>query len=174
LSDLIARAGGLTDEAYADGIIFARSQGGIGRVGVELSQAMRRYESSDNLILRDGDNITIPAYNSVVSIRGAVNQPSTVSYVRGRGIDYYISAAGGPSKMADEGRAYVVQPSGKLESVRKRFLLPSTNPQPRPGSVVTVPEKDPNDRIDYVALAGAITSILASTVAIVIAITRRP
>jgi protein involved in polysaccharide export with SLBB domain len=174
LSDLIGRAGGLTDEAYADGIVFNRSQGNVGRVGVELSSALRRYEGSDNLILRDGDNITIPAFNSVVSIRGAVNQPSTVSYVRGRGIDYYISAAGGPSKLADEGRAYVVQPSGKLESVRHRFLLPSTNPQPRPGSVVTVPEKDPNDRIDYVALAGAITSILASTVAIVIAVTNRP
>jgi protein involved in polysaccharide export with SLBB domain len=174
LSDIIARAGGLTDEAYADGIVFNRTQGGIGRVGVELSSALRRYESSDNLILRDGDNITIPAYNSVVTIRGAVNQPSTVAYVRGRGIDYYISAAGGPSRLADEGRAYVVQPSGKLESVRNRLLLPSTNPQPRPGSVVTVPEKDPNDRKDYVAIAGAVASILASTVAIIIAITNRP
>jgi protein involved in polysaccharide export with SLBB domain len=174
LSDLIARAGGLTDEAYADGIVFNRTQAGIGRVGVELSSALRRYEGSDNLILRDGDNITIPAYNSVVTIRGAVNQPSTVAYVRGRGIDYYISAAGGPSKLANEGRAYVVQPSGKLESVRRRLLLPSTNPQPRPGSIVTVPERDPADRVDYVALAGAITSILASTVAIIIAITRRP
>ncbi|MFL5606306.1 MAG: SLBB domain-containing protein [Gemmatimonadaceae bacterium] len=174
LSDLITRAGGLTDEAYADGIVFSRTQGSIGRVGVELSAALRRYESSDNLILRDGDNITVPAYNSVVSIRGAVNQPSTVAYVRGRGIDYYISAAGGPSKLADESRAYVVQPSGKLESVRNRFLLPSTNPQPRPGSVVTVPEKDPNDRKDYVAIAGAVASVLASTTAIIIAISRRP
>jgi hypothetical protein len=40
--------------------------------------------------------------------------------------------------------------------------------------VVTVPEKDPNDRKDYVAIAGAITSILASTVAIIVAIARRP
>ena len=172
LSDLLQRAGGLTDEAYADGIVFNRSQGGIGRVGVELSTALRRYESNDNLILRDGDNITIPAYNSVVTIRGAVNQPSTVAYVRGKGIDYYISAAGGPSPTADEGRAYVVQPSGKLESVRRRFLVPSAMPQPRPGGIVTVPERDPNDKKDYLAIAGAVSSILASTVAIIIAVTR--
>jgi protein involved in polysaccharide export with SLBB domain len=172
LSDLLQRAGGLTDEAYADGIIFLRTQGGIGRVGVELSSALRRYEGSDNLILRDGDNITIPAYNSVVSIRGAVNQPSTVAYVRGKGIDYYISAAGGPSRLADEGRAYVVQPSGKLESVRHRLLVPSAMPQPRPGSVVTVPERDPSDRRDYVALIGAVASVLASTVAIIVALRR--
>jgi protein involved in polysaccharide export with SLBB domain len=174
LSDLVQRAGGLTDEAYADGIVFNRPLGGIGRVGVDLSAALRRYESSDNIILRDGDNITIPAFNSVVTIRGAVNQPSTVAYVRGKGIDYYISAAGGPSPMGDEGRAYVMQPSGKLESVHRRFLLGSTIPQPKPGSTVTVPEKDPTDKKDYVQIAGAITSILASSVALIIAVTRRP
>jgi polysaccharide export outer membrane protein len=173
LSDLLLRAGGLTDEAYADGIVFNRTQGGIGRVGVELSTALRRYESNDNLILRDGDNITIPAYNSVVTIRGAVNQPSTVAYVRGKGIDYYISAAGGPSRLADEGRAYVIQPSGKLESVHHRFLVPSSMPQPRPGSIVTVPERDPADKKDYLAITGAVASIIGSTVAIIVAITRR-
>jgi protein involved in polysaccharide export with SLBB domain len=93
LSDLIARAGGLTDDAYADGIVFNRAEGAIGRVGVDLSSALARYEGSDNLILRDGDNITVPPFNSTVTIRGAVNQPSTVAYVRGRSLDYYIRAA---------------------------------------------------------------------------------
>ena len=172
LSDLIARAGGLTDEAYADGIVFVRGQSGVGRVGVELSSALRHYESSDNLILRDGDNITIPAYNSIVSIRGAVNQASTVAYVAGKGIDYYINAAGGAARNGDDGRAYVVQPSGKLEAVRKRFLLPTSVPRPRPGSVVTVPEKDPADRKDYVALTGTVAQIIASTIAIIVALKR--
>jgi protein involved in polysaccharide export with SLBB domain len=172
LSDLVKRAGGLTEEAYADGIVFQRTQGAIGRVGVDLSSALRRYESSDNLILRDGDNITVPSYNSVVTIRGAVNQPSTVAYVRGKGIDYYINAAGGPSRLGDDGRAYVVQPSGKLEAVRHRFLVPSSLPQPRPGSIVTVPEKDPLDRTDYIALAGSITSVLGTLLAIVVTLRR--
>ncbi|HLM18635.1 MAG TPA: SLBB domain-containing protein, partial [Acidimicrobiia bacterium] len=95
LSDLVKRAGGLTTEAYADGIVFNRRDNNIGRVGVELSSALRRYESADNLILRDGDNIAIPPYNAVVTIRGEVNAPSTVAYIRGKGIDYYIGAAGG-------------------------------------------------------------------------------
>jgi polysaccharide export outer membrane protein len=172
LSDVIQRAGGLTDEAYADGIIFNRLQGSVGRVGVELSKALGRYDSSDNLILRDGDNITIPAFNSVVTIRGAVNQPSTVAYVAGRSIEYYIDAAGGPSKLADEGRAYVVQPSGKLESIRRRTLLPSSMPEPRPGSIVTVPEKDPADRKDYTAIVSSVASIIATLVTIVVALKR--
>ncbi|MDQ2666067.1 MAG: SLBB domain-containing protein [Gemmatimonadota bacterium] len=172
LSDLIARAGGLTDEAYADGIVFVRSQYGAGRVGIELSSALRNHESSDNLILRDGDNISIPAYNATVTIKGAVNQPSTLAYEPGKGIDYYIGAAGGASRNGDEGRAYVTQPSGKLESVHNHFFFPSSMPRPRPGSVVTVPEQDPADKRDFVALVGTVAQSIAALVAIIVAIKR--
>jgi len=172
LSDLIKRAGGLTDEAYADGIVFTRRDNNIGRVGVELSTALRRYDSSDNLILRDGDNITIPPFNATVTIRGAVNAPSTVAYVRGRGIDYYIDAAGGASPKADEDHAYVTQPSGKLESVRHHFFLPDQMPKPRPGSVVTVPESDGSPKRDWIPLVTGLAQIIGSTVAIIIAVTR--
>ncbi|MEO8563379.1 MAG: SLBB domain-containing protein [bacterium] len=172
LADLVARAGGLTDEAYADGIVFNRRENGIGRVGVELSAALRRHESSDNLILRDGDNISIPPYNAVVTIRGAVNAPSTVAYIRGKGIDYYIGAAGGPTPAADESHAYVTQPSGKLETVKKHLFLPDHVPRPRPGSVVTVPNNDGQPKRDYVALVTGLAQIIGSTVAIIIAVTR--
>jgi polysaccharide export outer membrane protein len=172
LSDLVKRAGGLTGEAYADGIVFMRRDNNIGRVGVELSTALRRYESSDNLILRDGDNITIPPYNATVTIRGAVNAPATVAYVRGRGIDYYIDAAGGPAAKADEDHAYVTQPSGKLESVRHRFFLPDEMPRPRPGSVVTVPLGDGTPKRDWIPFVTGLAQIIGSTVAIVVAVTR--
>jgi polysaccharide biosynthesis/export protein len=172
LSDLIKRAGGLTDEAYADGIVFNRRDNALGRVGLELSNALRRYESTDNLILRDGDNISIPAYNAVVTIRGAVNAPSTVAYVRGRDIEYYIGAAGGPTPKADESHAYVTQPSGKLETVKNHLLLPDHVPKPRPGSVVTVPENDGQAKRDYVGLITGLAQIVGSTVAIIIAVTR--
>jgi polysaccharide export outer membrane protein len=172
LSDLIARAGGLSDEANSDGIVFVRAQNGVGRVGIDLAAALRRYDSNDNLILRDGDNISVPAINLVVSIRGAVNQPSTVAYVSGKDIDYYINAAGGTARNGDEGHAYVTQPSGKLESVQNHFLRPASVPQPRPGSVVTVPERDPADKKDYIAIVGTVAQVVASFVAIIVAIKR--
>ncbi|MEO6527861.1 MAG: SLBB domain-containing protein [Gemmatimonadaceae bacterium] len=173
LSDLIKRAGGLTDEAYADGIVFNRRENAIGRVGLELSGALGRYESSDNLILRDGDSVSIPAYNAIVTIRGAVNAPSSVAYVRGKDIDYYIGAAGGATPKADESHAYVTQPSGKLETVKKHIFIPDHVPKPRPGSVVTVPENDGTNKRDTVALITGLAQIIASTVAIVIAVSRR-
>ena len=172
LSDVVKRAGGLTNEAYADGIVFFRRDNNIGRVGVELASAMRRYASSDNLILRDGDRISIPAYNAVVTIRGAVNLPSAVAYVRGKGIDYYIGAAGGPAPEADEDHAFVIQPSGKLETVRNHLFLPDQMPKPRPGSVVTVPEGDGRPKQDYLPLLTGLAQIIGSTVAIIVAVTR--
>jgi polysaccharide biosynthesis/export protein len=172
LSDVVKRAGGLTNEAYVDGITFLRRDNNIGRVGVELASAMRRYESSDNLILRDGDRITIPAYNPVVTIRGAVNLPSAVAYVRGKGIDYYIGAAGGPAPEADEDHAFVIQPSGKLETVKNHLFLPDQMPKPRPGSVVTVPEGDGKAKQDYLPLITGLAQIIGSTVAIIVAVTR--
>jgi polysaccharide biosynthesis/export protein len=172
LSDLVKRAGGLTDEAYADGIVFNRRDNNIGRVGVELSNALRRYESADNLILRDGDNISIPPYNAVVTIRGEVNEPSTVAYIRGKGIDYYIGAAGGPTPKADEDHAYVTQPSGKLETVKEHFFLPDQMPKPRPGSVVTVPKSDGQTKRDWIPLVTGLAQIIGSTVAILVAVTR--
>jgi polysaccharide export outer membrane protein len=172
LSDLIKRAGGLTDEAYRDGIVFNRRDNNIGRVGVELSNALRRYESADNLILRDGDNISIPAYNAVVTIRGEVNSPSTVAYIRGKGIDYYVGAAGGPTPKADEDHAFVTQPSGKLETVRKHLFLPDEMPKPRPGSVVTVPESDGQPKRDIIPLITGLAQVLGSTIAILVAVTR--
>jgi protein involved in polysaccharide export with SLBB domain len=172
LSDLIKRAGGLTSEAYGDGITFYRRERNIGRVGLDLSRAMRRYESADNLILRDGDNITIPPYNAVVTIRGAVNMPSAVAYVPGRNLDYYIEAAGGAAPKADRDHAFVIQPSGRVETFKNNVFLPDRVPTPRPGSVVTVPEGDGTQKRDWIPFLTSLLQIVGSTVALVVAVTR--
>ena len=172
LSDLIRRAGGLTEQAYPAGVVFIRGRDQIGRIGVDLPRVLRDGRYRDNLQLEAGDNIYIPTYRATVVVKGAVNSPVAVSYVRGRDIDWYISAAGGPTHKADASRAWVVQPNGIVESSRRRVLAPDSKPNPEPGSTVQVPEKDPNDKTDRLALAGSITQILASLVAI-IAISKR-
>jgi polysaccharide biosynthesis/export protein len=169
LSDVIQRAGGLATEAYPGGVIFYRKQNGVGRIGVDLPGVLKNARSRDNLVLQDGDSIVIPRYNGVVTVNGAVNSPVAVAYVPGRDINYYISAAGGLSRNADGERAYVTQPNGKVESTRGSFW-PGRTPDPRPGSTVFVPEKDPTDKKDYVAAAAAVAQILASLVAIFVVV----
>jgi protein involved in polysaccharide export with SLBB domain len=195
------RAGGLTDEAQADGIVFVRNTDRLthdgrslvpdaldpdsvmsdsltliqvmkGRIGLDLNEALRNPRSADNLVLEDGDQIIIPRFNAVVRVQGAVNAPSNVAYIPGRDLNYYVDAAGGPSRTGDKGHAYVTQPSGRLESVHERTLLPDGVPVPRRGAVVTVPEKAASDKNDWIGLATVFAQVVASLATIVV-ITRR-
>ncbi|MDQ6717436.1 MAG: SLBB domain-containing protein, partial [Gemmatimonadota bacterium] len=173
LTDLIQRAGGLTPDGYANGVVFYRKANRTGRIGIELPQVLRDPKSFDNLPLQDGDSIFIPRYNAVVNVSGAVNSPVAVTYSRGKKIEYYIRAAGGPARQADVGRAYVTQPNGKVDARASHFLLPDHNPEPAAGSTVYVPTRDPADRpFDFITSAGALAQILATLVTIVIALRR--
>jgi protein involved in polysaccharide export with SLBB domain len=170
LTDVIKRAGGLTSEAYPEGVYFFRRHNNQGRIGIDLPRALRQYRDQDNLLLQDGDSVFIPLYNAAVNVTGAVNSPVAVSYVPGKDLTYYVRAAGGPSRRADLGRAYVTQPNGKLESTDRRRFLPDGVPQPRAGSVVVVPEQDPADRRDTLAIFGAVAQITATLVTVALAI----
>ena len=134
LSGLIARAGGLTAEADADGAYFARmvdtvqsqrlalaeqqrTDGGARldevrtriRVGVDLAAAMRERRRSDDLLLLQGDSIHVPKLLQTVEVRGAVNAPTALSHA-GKKLGYYIDAAGGTTERARSRRA--IRPSG--------------------------------------------------------------
>ncbi len=172
ISDLIRRAGGLTPEAYADGVTFFRANDKVGRIGIALPDILRNPSARDNLQLQDGDSIFIPRFNAVVNVKGAVNSPVAVTYVPGRSLEYYVSAAGGVTRKGDLRYAYVTQPNGKVEATRGKFIF-RDDPRPRPGSTVFVPERDPNERrIDYLATFGTIAQLAASFVAIAIALKR--
>lgn len=172
LAQLVQRAGGLTAEAYAEGIRFVRAVENRGRINIDLPRALRDAGSRDNVILQPGDAIAIPEYEPSVRVAGAVNSPGSVLYRRGAGLDYYLSAAGGFSRVADKGGVSVRFANGEVRT-KSRWLFVSTSPTPGPGSEVFVPAKDPNEpRTDMVALVGAIAQILASTVAIIVVATR--
>jgi protein involved in polysaccharide export with SLBB domain len=173
VSDLLQRAGGLTPEAYAEGLVFYRAENRVGRVGIDLPRVMKDPKYRDNMLLTNGDSLFVPRYNATVDVRGAVNSPIAVAYQPGKKLDYYIRAAGGGSAKADLGRAYVTQASGKVESAKHRHLAPDDVPEPGAGSVVYVPQEDPTDKgPGYAAIAGATAQMLGALVAI-IAISRR-
>ena len=170
VSDIIQRAGGLTREAYADGVTFYRAKDSVGRIGIALPEVLRNPRSRDNIQLQNGDSIFIPRFNAVVNVKGAVNSPVAVTYVPGRSLDYYVRAAGGITRKGDIRYAYVTQPNGKVEATGGKFIFRS-NPKPRPGSTVFVPEKDANAlRVNYLATLGTIAQLAASFVAIAIAL----
>jgi protein involved in polysaccharide export with SLBB domain len=99
---------------------------------------------------------------------GAVNAASAVAFVPGQNVDDYINAAGGPSPTADLRRAYVRQPNGKVQSVRRRRLLPDHVPTVRAGAVVTVPAGGGVSQLAAVnqalSLVGTIATVLGSVI----------
>ena len=172
VSDVIQRAGGLTPEAYADGVTFFRAKDSVGRIGIALPEVLRTARSRDNLQLLDGDSIFIPKFNAIVNVKGAVNSPVAVTYVPGKDLEYYVRAAGGITRKGDIRYAYVTQPNGKVEATSGKFIF-RNDPRPRPGSSVYVPERDSSERrVDYIATIGSIAQVAASFVAIAIALRR--
>jgi protein involved in polysaccharide export with SLBB domain len=166
LVDVINRAGGLTPQAYTDGIRFVRSVDYVGRINVQLDKALRDTTSRYNILLQPGDSIQIPEYQPSVKVTGAVNSPGSVLWERGRDLDYYLSAAGGPSYRADKGRTSVRYANGEVRT-RHKTLFFSSDPTPHPGSEVFVPVRDTTQHTNYVALIGGIAQIVGSTIALI-------
>jgi protein involved in polysaccharide export with SLBB domain len=175
LMDAIDRAGGLTPQAYANGIRFYRREGEAGRVGLDLTHVLRDRHHRDNIVLADGDSLSIPAYSPTVRVEGAVASPRSVTYAQGQGLDYYLSAAGGVAFRGDNRRVYVQQPNGNVRAVRKRpFPFGMSRPVPEPGAVIVVPERDTTAHGNAGAVLSGLAQILAAltTIAVVI-VTRR-
>jgi protein involved in polysaccharide export with SLBB domain len=167
LADVIEHAGGLTTEAYPEGTVFIRANGNVGRVAIDVPRALRRRDSPENLLLMDGDVITVPQRSNVVTVKGAVNAPTVVAYVPGRDISYYIQQAGGPTRSADYRRAWVTQPSGKRETSGW-----GRAPKPMPGSLVEVPELDPSQRTNWVQTIATMTPVVVSLVSLIISLSQ--
>ncbi|HSJ05558.1 MAG TPA: SLBB domain-containing protein, partial [Longimicrobiales bacterium] len=163
---LLGRAGGLTSMGHADGFRFYRDRA---LVNVNLPAVLARPDHPDNLILQAGDSMTVPEYNPVVIVRGAVNSPTSVLYREGASLEYYIRNAGGYARDADKSRVHVRYANGSANTAARRMAFFRTAPRPEPGSVVTVPHTLPEDRTDVRGLITDITQIAASiaTVALI-------
>ncbi|HEU5303241.1 MAG TPA: SLBB domain-containing protein, partial [Gemmatimonadales bacterium] len=132
-------------------------QGFAERVGIDLPRVLKNPKFSDNVILTAGDSINIPEYNPIVRVEGAVNSPGAVAYAAGKSLDWYVNAAGGYTQVGDHKRAYVTQPNGKREGVKRRAIFADAVPEPRSGAVVFVPNKSTQEQPSNVT--GVITTV---------------
>jgi protein involved in polysaccharide export with SLBB domain len=171
LSSLFSRGGGLTRQAYPEGIRFYRALNNVGRINVDVRRALADTSSRFNIVLQPGDSMHIPEYTPSVKVTGAVNSPGSVLWRQGAGLSYYVGAAGGYMQQAQKGQVSVRFANGEVRT--RRGGLFGSDPTPGPGSEVSVPFEDPNaKKTDYVSLFGAIAQIVASTIAIIVVVRR--
>ena len=171
VAELIDRANGLLETGYPEGARFFRLQDDLGRINLDLPTALADPPSQANILLQPGDSLHIPEYSPTVVVDGAVNSPVTVLYREGEDLDYYLAGAGGYRNDADKGRVSVRYANG-LAQTRSKFLLWSSYPAPGPGSVVTVPAKDPADRFDTRGLITDILAIVGSLTTVIVVLAR--
>ena len=156
LTDLLARAGGLTSEAYGRGLRLFRD----GKpVGVDFQRATSRPHSADDLLIEAGDRIEIPRLDPTVLVTGAVLFESRVRYEKGLSVQEYLQRAGGVTEEGNASRAAVRYPNGELRTAR-RFLGVRDWPDVEPGSTITVPLESDRTPFDWgTFLTRAITAL---------------
>ena len=154
ITDIIERAGGLTEEAFLKGTTLYRNQDSLGYVVIDLEEAMKNRKSHFNLIVQDGDIINVPKISNIVTIIGETQAKDLASaeitnggkihapYESGKNAEYYINKyAGGIGENGRKDLITVTFPTGDVRTVRK-ILFWSKYPEVRPGSVIKIGSKE--------------------------------
>ena len=199
LSDIIAKAGGITPDAYVKGASLKRqltedemrrletllqlssnkqSRDSVAlslenikdySVGIDLEKALANPGSAHDVVLRDGDALYIPQLQSTIKINGAVTYPNSVTYTKGMSVGDCLSQAGGYNDIA---RKYpiVIYMNGKVATTKKCFIFFKRYPKVEPGCEIVVPTKTQRDRKTSLAEVLSIASSTTSMAAMVTSI----
>jgi len=170
ISDLIKRAGGLTNEAYINGAQLVRtpqmdekdrvkilenlkhitkdtmilSSSTFDKeqtIGIDLKKILKQPGSKYDLVIQEGDLLKIPKQLKTIRLTGALLHPGTVRYDRNFSFMSYIDNAGGFADEARKSKSYVLYANGSIDRTRS-FLGILSFPKIEPGAEIIVPNKN--------------------------------
>jgi protein involved in polysaccharide export with SLBB domain len=142
VSSLLARAGGLTAEAYVEGARLIR--GGL-PLGLNLVQVLDQSRRGVDLILQPGDALEIPEYDGTVQIIGAVEFQSRTPWRSRWNLGDYLEQAGGTVQNADRNATVVTYANQERQHSSKFLWIFRNDPVIEPGSTISVPFKAPRE-----------------------------
>lgn len=184
ISQLVKKAGGLTNSAYVRGAKLTRLANEeekkrmqdvinlMGRelgenmidslgikventytIGLDLEAALANPGSDADLVIREGDVLTVPEYANTVKINGSVMFPNTVSYKKGAKVKYYLDQAGGYSQHAKKGKTFIIYMNGQVAKVKG-----NGSDQIEPGCEIIVPNKQRKSGVNLSTILGYASS----------------
>lgn len=131
-------------------------------VGIDLERILSHPHKSYDLLLEDGDVISIPKQLQTVKVSGEVLSSSSVIYRPSYSFKKYILSSGGFAANAYKKRSYITYANGSVEGT-KTFLFFKNYPKVKPGAEIFVPykpEKKNNlSTTEVVAITTAIATI---------------
>ncbi len=138
-------------------------------VACDFVRLLQSNSSNDNVLLRDGDLIVIPAAKKRIYVWGQVKNPGYVDFVEGKNFDYYLDKAGGLLSTAKRNRIRIVR------GVQKIWFEPN-NLAILDGDEIYVPREPdlpPGFEFQYYSLVATGIATLISLTYLIINLTRR-
>jgi protein involved in polysaccharide export with SLBB domain len=89
----------------------------LGRMVIDLPRAMT-CDTEANIVLQDGDQLTIPPMLDEVTVVGEVYYPASHLYRQSLSSQDYVALSGGTTVLARDDHIFVVQANGEIVSVR--------------------------------------------------------
>lgn len=112
----------------------------IGRLVINLEAAIHaKPGASDDVILRNGDQLIVPKQRQEVMVIGEVQYASSHLYRRSMSRDDYIDQSGGITRQGDRSQIYVVRADGSVDAGHRGWFSSASGVQMRPGDAVVVP-----------------------------------
>lgn len=134
-------------------------------IGIDLTNILKNPGSKYDLILQEGDIISIPKQLQTVRLQGEFLYPSTVRFDNAYGFKDFVSRSGGFTDDAKRKKAYVVYANGAVSRTRN-FLGIRSYPKIEPGAEIFVPKKPERRKITAGEILGITTAL--GTLALVI------
>ncbi len=155
------------DLAQADSLMSLKLDlGDYYPVAINLKNALNSPGGADDILLREGDILTVPQYSNTVKVSGEVIYPMSMNYKKGERASYYITRAGGYGNKAKKKGVYAIYINGSAKKINRR-----TSKDVQPGCEIVIPTKSTTGRkmttAEIMAIASGASSLSAVIVALV-------
>ncbi len=153
--------------AQADSLMMLKLDiGDYYPVAISLDKALASPGCAEDILLREGDILSVPQFSNTVKVSGEVLYPMSINYAKGQRASYYIARAGGYGNRAKKKAAYAIYINGSAKKLNKR-----STKDVQPGCEIVIPTKSAvNNRISAAEIM-AIASGASSLAAVIVALT---
>ncbi|MCD8266005.1 MAG: SLBB domain-containing protein [Prevotellaceae bacterium] len=155
------------DLAQADSLMTLKLDiGDYYPVAINLQNALKSPGSVDDILLREGDILSVPQYSNTVKVSGEVIYPMSMNYKKGQKAQYYIDRAGGYGNKAKKKGVYAIYINGAAKKINRR-----SGKDVQPGCEIVIPSKSTANAKVSTAEIMAIASGASSLAAVIVALT---
>ena len=156
------------DMAQADSLMSLKlDMGETYPLSINLQEAIDNPGSPADIVLREGDLLTIPQYSNTVKVSGEVLYPVSMGYMKNKPLKYYIKRAGGYGSRANKKGAYAIYMNGSAEKINRHSW---GHKDIEPGCEIVIPTKKQKNRMttgEVMAISSGGASLASVVVALI-------